>query len=381
MKERELLQFFEELMRTSDTVIIITDKAGKIRFWSQMARQLLDIPESEVKGLKIEAIGRDYPDRKPLLAPLVEAMERSIVEKRQLFLPDLALRFNDGRIRYAGMNVVPIFQKGNRHIGFLVNGKDITSTRENRKEEEETLKFRALGELAAGIIHEINTPVQFIQNNLQYLSSCVDGTTMELDYCDEIGEVIRQSLDGIEQITGMIRSLRNYVHPGKELPQPFSIRQAVEDAIRLSTNEWKRHAQLRFDFPRDDTILVSGFPSAFSRAVVNMVINAAHAIEEEFGDTSVGQGLILLSLQVQGQDVQLSISDNGIGMSEAVKGRIFEPFFTTKKMGKGTGQGLALVYSTVVVKHKGTIKVDSVPHGGSSFLITLNRAEMAGKGL
>lgn len=204
---------------------------------------------------------------------------------------------------------------------------------------------------------------------------------MELDYCDEIGEVIRQSLDGIEQITGMIRSLRNYVHPGKELPQPFSIRQAVEDAIRLSTNEWKRHAQLRFDFPRDDTILVSGFPSAFSRAVVNMVINAAHAIEEEFGDTSVGQGLILLSLQVQGQDVQLSISDNGIGMSEAVKGRIFEPFFTTKKMGKGTGQGLALVYSTVVVKHKGTIKVDSVPHGGSSFLITLNRAEMAGKGL
>lgn len=379
MQEAELLQFFQELMRTSDTVIIITDKGGRVQFWSSMARQLFDLVEDDVQGRSIAELAGHFPDRVSLLSPLQEAMERSIREGRQIFLPDLAIRFQSGGLRYAGMNVVPIFLKQERHIGFLVNGKDITHTLESRKEEEENLKFRALGELAAGIIHEINTPVQFIQNNLQYLSACLESAGpgepagTDAHGCDEMGDVIRQSLEGLEQITGMIRSLRNYVHPGKDTPQRFSILQAVEDAVRLSTNQWKHHSRLHVDYPGEETLWVRGYPAALSRAVVNMIINAAHAIEERFGNSGVEKGEIRLSLEADTRRVVLSISDNGIGMDEEVKSRIFEPFFTTKRVGRGTGQGLALVYSTIVVKLKGTIKADSVPGEGSCFVITLPR--------
>ncbi len=168
----------------------------------------------------------------------------------------------------------------------------------------------------------------------------------------------------------MVKSLRNYAHPEREKPERFSPRVAISDALTLSETQWKHIAEVHTEITEED-VRISGYPSDFSQIMINMIINATHAIEERYGPDSAQQGRIDISLSSDSGNVMVQIRDNGSGMNEEVKARMFEPFFTTKKMGKGTGQGLAMVYASITGKHNGKITVDAAPDDGTRFTFIL----------
>ena len=145
---------------------------------------------------------------------------------------------------------------------------------------------------------------------------------------------------------------------------------AIETTITVSRNEWKYVAEMVTDF--DETLPpVPCLPGDFNQVILNMIINAAHAIADVVGDGSKGKGTITVSTRGNGDFAEVRISDTGTGIPEEVKSRVFDPFFTTKEIGKGTGQGLAICHSVIVEMHGGTISIETEVGEGTTFLIRL----------
>ena len=263
-------------------------------------------------------------------------------------------------------------------------------------------KLESVGVLAAGVAHEINTPIQFIGDNLRFLQTSfqelfvlvgvldalveasrpmpqmrelvqhVDAEceTDDLDYLlAEIPLAVSQSLDGIERVAEIVRALTGVAHPSDERCAA-DINGLIGNTVIVTRNEWRHDALLRTDLdPQLPELICAAGP--LSQVVVNMIVNAAHAIRERFGQTATQQGEIVVTTRRVGDAVRICVADNGCGIPEDIRSRVFDPFFTTKVLGKGTGQGLAISYAVIVTQHGGTITVDSVPGEGTRFIIDL----------
>jgi two-component system, NtrC family, sensor kinase len=360
-EKNEMLAFYKNLMRSTDAIIIILDGEGRVRAWNGCAEEFFLLPEASAAG---KLIG-DCPVGEAGAA-ISRALRESAEKRNKSYLPDMFFVDPEGHQKYLGLKVVPVSYPEGALAGFLVEGKDITLTREIKRQNEESQKFRAIGELAAGIIHEIHTPVQYIKNNLQYLHACRD----RLHEVEDIGEVLQSSLEGMDRITTIIKSLKNYAHPGRSKPELFSPRQAIEDALTLSANQWKNSGRIETSFPEENFTL-SGYGDLVSQVMVNFIINSCDALVERYGSEAPDKGLISISLGCNEKNIIIKVADNGKGMEDEVKKRIFEPFFTTKPAGKGTGQGLPLAYSSIVGKHGGSLLVDSKKDEGTVITVLL----------
>ena len=264
-------------------------------------------------------------------------------------------------------------------------------------------KLASVGQLAAGIAHEINTPIQFVGDNTRFLqeafedmaelialyqSHCtafLDGKAeretaetamhksdeIDIEYLiEEAPNAINQSLEGIERVTTIVRSMKDFSHPGSNQKELININDAIESTMTVCRNEWKYDAELITDF--DPTLTaVPCYVGEFNQVILNIIVNAAHAIHDERGN-SEKLGTINIATRQQDEFAEIRIQDDGAGMPEDVRKRIFEPFYTTKGVGKGSGQGLAIAYSVIVDKHHGTIDVDSEPGKGTTFTIRLS---------
>ena len=257
-------------------------------------------------------------------------------------------------------------------------------------------KLESVGQLAAGIAHEINTPTQFVNDNVHFLKDAFDDLerliglldtfspslsaeqcaeiqriTEEIDHDylrEEVPKAFEQSLEGLTRITRIVRAMKEFSHPGTEEKTPFDVNKSVELTVDVSRNEWKYDAEIDLDLD-PNLPEVPGFPGEINQTLLNIVVNAAHAISATRGEGEMGR--ITIHTCRVGDYVEISIADNGPGMPEYVRKRVFDPFFTTKKVGKGTGQGLALAYSAVVDKHGGSIDVTSEPGTGATFTVRL----------
>lgn len=277
---------------------------------------------------------------------------------------------------------------------------DVTMRKLADLREAHSAKMESVGQLAAGIAHEINTPTQFVADNTQFLRSvfsdlvglvdrlatvAVDGAgrderardvaaamqTADLEYLRrEIPLAIGQSLDGLTRIAKLVAAMKDYAHPGSDTKQPSDLNRAVEAAVVVSRNEWKYVADVKCDLD-PNLPPVSCRVQDIGQVLVNMIVNAAHAIEDRFGRGDGLQGCIKLATKVVDGGVVIVVADNGAGMTEAVRKRIFDPFFTTKDVGRGTGQGLPISHRVVVDGHAGRIEVTSQPGVGTSFEIWL----------
>lgn len=263
-------------------------------------------------------------------------------------------------------------------------------------------KLASVGQLAAGIAHEINTPIQFVGDNTRFLKEAFEDITelialyqeqcssvlagelklemaekamskseeIDLEYIvEEVPHAISQSLEGIERVTRIVRSMKDFSHPGSDDKEMVDINHAIETTTTVCKNEWKYDAELITEF---DPALnsVPCYPGELNQVILNIVVNASHAIHDARGeDDALGQ--IRITTKLDGDNAEIRIADNGAGMPEEVRKRIFEPFYTTKGVGKGSGQGLAIAYSVVVDKHHGSIDVDSKPGEGTTFIIRL----------
>lgn len=266
-----------------------------------------------------------------------------------------------------------------------------------------TQKLEAIGKLAAGIAHEINTPTQYIGDNLRFclesfddllalqgeydrfLAMVEDGQDLgaaagslrqkvediDLEYLvEEIPKALQQSMEGNQRVGEIVGAMKEFSHPGVKEKACIDINQAIQSTILVARNEWKYVAQVRTEL---DPVLpeVVCLPGEINQVILNMIVNAAHAIEESGETTADRQGEIVVRTRLKDEWVEICISDNGPGMSDEVRRQIFDPFFTTKGVGKGTGQGLAIAHSVVMDKHHGIIEVDSELGQGTTFTIKL----------
>ncbi len=201
----------------------------------------------------------------------------------------------------------------------------------------------------------------------------VDASVAEADVeylMEEVPKAIDQSLEGVQRVATIVRSMKEFSHPGGADKQPADLNRAIESTITVARNEWKYVAEMVTDF--DASLpLVPCLVGDFNQVILNMIINAAHAIRHVVGDNTGEKGTITLTTRRDGDWAEIRLSDTGTGMPAEVRAKIFDPFFTTKDVGKGTGQGLAIARAVVVKKHGGRIDVESEVGQGTTFIIRL----------
>lgn len=184
----------------------------------------------------------------------------------------------------------------------------------------------------------------------------------------EVPRAIDQSLDGAHRVAKIVRAMKEFSHPDSADKTATDLNKAIESTITVARNEWKYVSEIVKEFEETLPPVVC-YPGDINQVVLNLIVNAAHAIKEKVKDEE--KGTITVSTRMQGENVEIAVKDTGNGIPEAIRNRVFDPFFTTKEVGKGTGQGLALAYTVVVKKHGGKIWFETEVGRGTTFYITL----------
>ncbi len=255
-----------------------------------------------------------------------------------------------------------------------------------RKELETQLvhaqKLEAVGQLAAGIAHEINSPSQFVNDNVLFLRDAVKDLlavvtgegeppdAKELAFLKEHApESVEQALQGMDRITTIVKSMKNFAHRDvSSEKKPNNLNQAIQATTVVASNEWKYYAELELDLDLY-LPLVPCNVGEINQVVLNLVVNAAHAIRDAKPEGE--KGLIVVSTKQYGEEVVITVRDDGGGIPAEVQAKVFEPFFTTKEVGVGTGQGLAIAHNVVTKSHGGLIWFEVEPGVGTTFFIRL----------
>ena len=201
----------------------------------------------------------------------------------------------------------------------------------------------------------------------------IDKTIEKVDLsflCDEIPLAIEQSLDGLQRVAEIVRAMKDFSHPGGEKKISADINKAIESTITVARNEWKYVAEIQTKLAPDLPNVVC-LPGEINQALLNIIVNAAQAIEEVIQNQPGEKGIITIKTQKKANNVEIYIGDTGAGIPEEVAPHIFEPFYTTKDVGKGTGQGLAIAYNIIKIKHSGNLSFTSQVGKGTTFLIRL----------
>lgn len=281
--------------------------------------------------------------------------------------------------------------------------RDVSRQKQLQCELTQAQKLESVGQLAAGIAHEINTPTQYVGDNTRFLKetfgdictvldsfekllqAAKDGTVDEqlmaeveatlkqadVEYLtEEIPQAIEQSLNGIEQVAKIVRAMKEFSHPGSEEKSMINLTKAIETTITVARNEWKYVAEMVTEFD-PELSEVSCLPGEVNQVFLNLIVNAAHAIGDTLGDDGTKKGTIRVGTRRDGEWAEVFVRDTGTGIPENIRARIFDPFFTTKEVGKGTGQGLAIARSVVVDKHGGTINCETELGKGTTFIVRL----------
>lgn len=292
-----------------------------------------------------------------------------------------AVRRNDRVIRYEGMS------------------EEITDRKLLQEQLHQAQKLESVGQLAAGIAHEINTPMQFIGDNAQFLTDAFEEVnsllatyiqvigaakantlsvealqeaSAELERADagfllkEIPKALEQTREGINRVSTLVGAMKEFSHPGTKTKVPLDLNRAIQSTLTVTRHEWKYVADVETEY--DSSLpLVSCLPGEFNQVILNLVVNAAHAIADVIRDGDPKKGKIKIRTRNCPEWVEIRIQDTGTGIPKSVASRIFDPFFTTKGIGKGTGQGLAIARSVIVDKHGGSITFETEEGKGTTF--------------
>jgi two-component system, NtrC family, sensor kinase len=278
---------------------------------------------------------------------------------------------------------------------------DITEVRRLGRELAAAQKLESIGRLAAGVAHEINTPVQFVSNNVYFirtsmsdLATVIDAYRNLKDASQTAGDVVAaarladaaekaadldyilqnaprlldSSIEGLERIATIVRSLKEFAHPDQGQRALADLNQAIRSTLVIAHNEYQHVAELHTEL--GDLPAIPCFLGEINQVVLNLLVNASHAISDVVKDSG-NLGKLEVRTRLDGNEVEIAISDTGTGIPESAREKIFEPFFTTKEVGKGTGQGLALARNVIVNMHKGTLRFETECGKGTTFFMRL----------
>lgn len=301
--------------------------------------------------------------------------------------------------------VTPVMMDGpvDERSGVWLLVMDVTQRRLMEAQLLQNQKMEAIGQLAAGIAHEINTPTQYVLNYAWFIKEAIEHITLafaehgnlfgrlEADsalageistvraadeklqipfYLNELPAAVDDVLHGLDKITAIVGSVKQFVHPGHDGMVDVDLNRLVTDTVNLSRNEWKYVADLSMDLD-PEMPPVPCLSQEIGQVLLNLLVNAAHAVAAARCGDEGPRGRIHVATRRDGGWVEILISDTGVGIPEDVQKRMFEPFFTTKPVGTGTGQGLFIAHRIVTGSHGGVISCESEPGRGTSFTVRL----------
>ncbi len=395
--EAELSRAHKTLRAVIDAAplgIVTLDPENKVQNWNSGAERIFGWSEEEVLGRTL-----------PIIPPegttaLVDRVQRALRGELRSF--EGPRRRKDGSSVYVEGWCAALRGDDGAPSGIVIEYADLTGRKQLEEQLRQAQKLESIGQLAAGIAHEINTPIQYVADNTTFLQEafgnlsrllgCYEqlleaarsgGVTPEvvqsvegairasdLPFLErEIPESIRQCLEGVGRVAQIVRAMKEFSHPGPQQRTAVDLNRSIESTTLVCRNEWKYVANLETDLD-PELPPVPCVPGEINQALLNLIVNAAHAIAEVVG-RSGQKGVITVSTRHQGDWALISVRDTGCGIAEAIRERIFDPFFTTKEVGKGTGQGLSIAHSVVVQKHGGTIAFESQLGVGTTFTIRL----------
>jgi PAS domain S-box-containing protein len=391
---------YRSLVANIPDVMWSADSSGNLHFISPNVERVYGFTAGELyEGAADLWFGRIHPDD---IKHVKEAYE-SLFSQHCMFDVEYRIQRKDGQWIWFHDKAVATYEKA----GVLYTDgtfSDITDRKMLEGQLRQAQKLESIGQLAAGIAHEINTPTQYVGDNTRFLQDAfldlmgvmevygrlhevcraeqvklellaeLDTTLKEADLeylTGQIPRAIQQSLEGIERISRIVSSMKDFAHPGSKEKKAIDMNRAIESTITVARNEWKYVAEMVTDF---DPGLppVPCLSGEFNQVILNMITNATHAIADVVGDGSRGKGKITIRTRnVEDEWAEITVSDTGTGISEDIQSQIFDPFFTTKEVGKGSGQGLAISRTVIVEQHGGTLTLETEDRQGATFTIRL----------
>lgn len=391
-----------QILGAVSAILIGLDAQGRVRRFNRAAEAAFGLSADTVLGLELSSLGLSWDQAK-----VQQALAQCAAELAPVKPGGMAYSRPDGREGQLLLTVSPLVgeDQPDRPEGMLLLLEDITDLRALEMHLAQAQRLEAIGQLAAGIAHEINTPTQYVGDSVAFLKGVFEDmlellrryeqlaeaeacespeaharrveelrrAMEELDY-DFLREETPKSFalvqEGIERVRGIVLAMRRFSHPGAAGERKVvDLNDAVESTLIVSRNEWKYVADTVTELDPDLPGVLC-LPGEINQVLLNVIVNAAHAI----GDVVRGseeRGRITVTTRREEHGVVLSVADTGTGIPEASRSRVFEPFYTTKEVGRGTGQGLAIAYDIVVNKHGGALWFDTQTGKGTTFHIRL----------
>jgi PAS domain S-box-containing protein len=327
-----------------------------------------------------------------------EAIARCVVSRGPVHVNDLRYWRRDGSEGVIEAICTCESDADGAPRAFTVLATDITERRLLESHLNQSKRLESIGQLAAGVAHEINTPTQFVGDNLSFLdngftalmrvldaqsaalasgsaparmeAAAIAAREADLDYLrEETPKALQQSKDGIARIADIVGALRTFSHPDNGEKRGIDLNQALQGTLTVARNEYKYVADVLTVF-QPDLPPVPCLAGEINQVFLSLIINAAHAIAAAVKG-SKRRGTIAITTEATQDMVEVRIADDGVGIPDGIRDRIFDPFFTTKDVGKGTGQGLYLSREIIVSKHGGALGFESQHGKGSTFTVRL----------
>ena len=395
---RELEHYSESVVQNMNSAVLVVDQDGTVTTSNAPAVEILGRSTKALLGQSVIDWFKDASGKGMLAGCLADGRTFKGAES-QITRPD-------GAVLPIGISIAPIADGNGVTHGAVATFQDLTGIQQLQRQLLQNEKMASIGQLAAGVAHEINNPMGFIHANLfqmaEYLSDLrrvwtqvellqkavsraemaeiqrtserlagiVDETDVDFLLTD-LAKAIRESQEGSERIRHIVHDLRDFSYPDSGRQVVADVNQCLESTANIVWPMMKHLVVLEKEY--SDLPAVTCFPMQLKQVFMNLLVNAYQAIEERLGDAahrSGETGRIQLRTEPTGNHVRITITDDGVGIDAENLDRIFDPFFTTKKVGSGTGLGLSTTYS-IVQRHGGTIQVESTPDDGTTFRILL----------
>jgi PAS domain S-box-containing protein len=384
----------EKLIAAISSIFITVDAGGKISQWNDSAREFFGIPKTGTRGrLFVDVLKEHIP-----AVTLAEITAKGLLRDKASNNIEIRVNFKkENETKLLVVNINPITDKSGKKFGFLFLAEDITHQKREQVQMLLSQKLEALGQMAAGIAHEIRSPLQYIGDNVRFImetfstlmefsagvrNSLKPGNQVKEDenseklarfveefdfdfYESEIPTALDHIVNGVTRVSAIVRSMNEFAYNGGKVVESSDLNEMLKTTLVVTHNQIKRVADLETRYAPGPLPLYCSI-GELNQVFLNLVINAADAIAE-----TGKRGLIKVSTKRKDNELIVEIADNGIGIPDEIKDKIYTPFFTTKKAGYGTGQGLPFSYTIVVERHKGKLYFESKVDEGTTFFIHL----------
>ena len=408
LAEQKIKQNEERLHRIIDSAydaFVVFDTRGKITTFSSRAIELFGLEASEAIGKSIRSL-LEYDH---IIKDLSEGRPKDASNVASCGVVESIAKHSSGKT--IPVEVSLSMSRFDRRPEFHAFIHDLSARHELQSRMMHLEKMESLGKLSAGLAHEINTPMQFIGDNLSFLKSSLDTLFPILsetrEFLKETGhlvpersqaissliqeadlefllenmpEAVESTVHGIEKIAQITLAMKEFANPGFTSKSMANVDRMLQNVVTVARHAWEKVAELELSLQCQDHLLEC-MPAELSQVFASMLLNACDTIQEKMEAGTYSRGRITIETGVEDSNLCIHFRDDGMGIPESIRKKIFDPFFTTRDVGKGMGQGLTIAHAVVVEKHMGSIRFQTELHQGTCFTISIPLQSERGKAI